>query len=314
MYLRVIRGIINVGGVPYVANTSQALLSVDDTEGARLIESGCAEQIDSLPERHVPVASEPSDVIRARIHTLETNATEFEFKKALLLAQDIKAVKDADVVLEQISAIDGKISSLRVLIETLRKKLAEAEAAERLKAEGDQIKIMEKTAKDTGVHIRNALQGIVDSISALDSHLGAITKLSHAVEAAWVSAGGEPGLSPLLSVMSITLPDDQKGALTAVRTYIKGAAEASLPRIDSAVIQAPRSLKAQLQLKHFKNEEELLSEARAYYEAHKDDPRTYKIEPWDPKDCEWVKYNRPTVIDVTPGQAIRAARAASCFE
>lgn len=311
MFLKVTRGSVNISGITYMAHTSQDTFEVADAEGKRLIISGSCEEIDALPERHVPVASEPSGVIEKRIADLKARVARVELDKAAALAEPLGNVEK---LLKMTSEYDSNLGAFRMMIRSEEKKLAESLAAEQLMSEAAAVKAMAATVKSQGDKIRAALEGIVTAIESLDSYLDALGKLSRETETAWQSAGGAPTTSPLTALTKISLPDDKKGALEVVRASIGMAAAALIPRIDNAILHAPLSLEGQLNAKHFKTEEVLQAEARVYEEAHRDDPVEIKVEPQSIVMTSKDDTYKGTPVAPTPAQAVQQARREAYFE
>jgi len=253
MTIRIIKGSIEYNGIPYLSQTSQDVIEdIDDAEAQRLIKLGCAERIDDLPKS--PLFTESSEKIRAKIAELYIKLAEAESEQEALLNDDLQ---DVAGITKKIDAVNGRVNSLKALIQRWQAKLEKAEKAEALEAEKATVKKLAAVTKQHRNDAEKILNGISDALLALEQHLSARQALCDAINKDFYEAGGGRERSPLLS--ALVLPKAVED-LEGIQEIVKK----NLESLESAADRTPEKLRCILNAKRYKTMDQLTAELREY--------------------------------------------------
>jgi len=278
MTVRIINGSTKYKGVPYFARTSQDVIeNIDEKEGQRLIDMGVAERISDLPKSGLPIFTESSERIRAKITELEGKLAEAQDEREKLLDTDLQ---DVAGVVKKVDVVDSHISSLKALISRQQAKLRQAERAEELEAEKAVVKKLALATKEHRKEAEKILNGLSDAVTSILENLAALPSLRVSVNKSFAEAGARFIDNPFLACITLPSWEDEEWRLKIMQETVKK----SLSYMDAAETQTPDAVQQMYNTKRYKSEHELQEELRREQERRARVPdvsktRTYNDRP-----------------------------------
>jgi len=238
MTIKLVRGSTEHEGVPYFAGTSQCVIEgIDDAEG----QMGHAERVPDPPKPPLQIFQDSPEKIRGKIAELEAKLAEAEAEHEGLISSD--DLQDVSGITKKIDSVNGRISSLRSLIERQQVKLERAEEA-----------AVEKATKEHRMEAEKILNGILDAVAALEAKVGELNGLKKRVRDNFYSFAPRMFPSrncPLLNGMEF--PAIWKAEIDSIRAYMNG----DLALLDAVAAQTPVELKSFYNSRRYKTAEQL---------------------------------------------------------
>jgi hypothetical protein len=245
-------------GVPYFAGTSQDTIEgIDDAEGQRLIDMGIAEKAPDPPKTPLQIFPGSPDKIRGKIAELEAKLAEAEAEHEGLISSD--DLQDVSGITKKIDSVNGRISSLRSLIERQQAKLKKAEEAAEVENEKAAVKNLEKATKEHRMEAEKILNGILDAVAALEAKVGELNGLKKRVRDNFYSFA--PGMFPSRNCPLLNGLDFPAIWKTEIES-IKASMSRDLSLLDAVAAQTPVALKSFYNSRRFKTAEQLEGERR----------------------------------------------------